>query len=86
LLLLSNVCLSDVNKAYLNVHNKLRANHNAVALQNNAQINEIAQNYANYLATNNIFEHSITPGLGENLAWSFSSIAPNLNNCSGLSF
>ena len=82
--LLSPICLSSLNIAYLNVHNKLRANHNAVALQYNAQITETAQKHANYLATKNLFKHTGISALGENIAMSYSSIAPNLNNCSGL--
>ena len=80
---LSNTCLSSINTAYLNAHNKFRANHNAAALKYNSQITDTAQKYANYLATNNIFEHSGTSGLGENLAYTSSSKAPNLNDCSG---
>ena len=82
---LSSACLSSINTAYLNAHNKIRANHNAAALKYNSQITDTAQNYANYLATNNIFEHSGN-GLGENLARISSSKAPNLNDCSGLLF
>ena len=81
---LSPICLSSLNIAYLNVHNKLRANHNAVALQYSAQIAETAQKHANYLATKNLFKHTGISALGENIAMSYSSIAPNFNNCSGL--
>lgn len=33
----------------------------------------MAQNYAQYLAANNIFNHSKVPGYGENLYYSMSS-------------
>ena len=80
---LSSDCLSSVNAAFLNAHNSYRALHGANSLRFSTSITATAQNYANYLATNGLFQHSGASGLGENLAYSSSSAAPNLNNCGG---
>jgi uncharacterized protein YkwD len=46
----------------------------------NSTLNTIAQNYSEYLAANNLFVHSGTPGLGENLWAMFSSVAISFVN------
>ncbi|CAF1407867.1 unnamed protein product [Adineta steineri] len=58
----------------LDHHNYLRARHCARPLQLDNQLNTIAQNYAQYLASTNKFQHS-NNGYGENL-WMSSSSAP----------
>ncbi|CAF3764503.1 unnamed protein product [Rotaria sp. Silwood1] len=57
-------------------HNYYRQLHCTDALVLNSTINAIAQTYANYLAANNLFQHSGTSGLGENLwaIWSSGAI------------
>ena len=75
---------SNFDKAFLDAHNAYRIKHGAVALKQNATISGIAQKYANYLATKNLFEHSGAKGFGENLAYSSSSKAPNLTKCDTL--
>ncbi|CAF4602544.1 unnamed protein product, partial [Rotaria sp. Silwood1] len=57
-------------------HNYYRQLHCTDALVLNSTINAIAQTYANYLAANNLFQHSGTSGLGENLwtVWSSGAI------------
>ena len=80
---MSSQCVASINKAYLNDHNVYRAKHNTPGLQFSAEITEIAQKYANYLAINDLFIHSGVKGLGENLALQ-SGGKPDLNNCGGL--
>ncbi|UJR09501.1 hypothetical protein I4U23_013739 [Adineta vaga] len=46
----------------------------------NASLNTIAQNYAQYLAANNIFNHSQVAGIGENLYMTYSSGGINYVN------
>jgi uncharacterized protein YkwD len=64
--------LADFQQQALDEHNYLRQLHCTGLLTLNSTINNIAQTYAEYLAANNIFQHSGTPGLGENL-WAISS-------------
>ena len=66
----------------MKAHNSYRAKHSASALKTNTSVTNIAQKYANYLGQNNLFQHSKN-GLGENLAASWSSSKPNLNDCGG---
>ena len=47
----------------------------------NATLESVADKYAEYLADYNLFQHSQTAGLGENLAYIWSSRNPNLQNC-----
>ncbi|CAF1101113.1 unnamed protein product [Rotaria sordida] len=68
----SVVVLADFQQQALLQHNYFRQLHCTAAMALNSTINTIAQNYANYLATNNLFVHSGVSGLGENL-WSMSS-------------
>lgn len=65
----------------LAAHNNYRSLHSTPGLVANVTIDSIAQNYANYLAQNDLFQHSNYKGLGENLAYSWSSSAPNLGSC-----
>lgn len=60
-------------------HNHYRTLHCAPPLELDDTISLSAQNYAEYLASTNTFQHSGTPDLGENLAWAQNSagIVPN---------
>ena len=78
--------MADFRAASLKAHNNYRAAHSTAALKQNASIDATALNYANYLGQNDLFEHSEAEGLGENLAASWSSDTPDLNNCGGLLF
>jgi uncharacterized protein YkwD len=69
---LSALVLADFQQQALLQHNYLRQLHCAGSIALNSSLNTIAQNYANYLAANNLFRRSETTGLGENL-WSMSS-------------
>jgi len=46
----------------------------------NASLNDIAQNYSEYLAANNLFQHSGVAGLGENLWMESSSVVISFVN------
>ena len=61
-------------------HNVRRQQHCVPPLTLNSSLNTIAQNYANFLAVNGLFNHSATAGLGENL-WSLwtSGVLGNIN-------
>ena len=73
---LSNaIVLADFRRQALNEHNALRRLHCTGAIALNSSLNSRAQNYANYLARNKLFQHSGASGLGENL-WSSWSSAP----------
>ena len=62
----------EYQNATLRRHNSLRAQHCAPPLQLDAQLNTIAQDYADYLARTNRFQHS-NNGYGENLYMASSS-------------
>jgi len=70
----STIVLTDFQQQALVEHNLKRQLHCTGAMVLNSTINTIAQNYSEYLAANNLFQHSGTPGLGENL-WALSSSA-----------
>lgn len=58
--------LSSMEKQYLDAHNQYRARHrNTGALKWSDRIKQTAQRVANTCK----FEHSGTPGVGENIAW-----------------
>ena len=75
----SSECLNSFRIAALKKHNQLRALHRAPALTLNSTISTFSQNYAVYLAQNNLFAHSKSI-YGENLAKAAFSIRPL--NCS----
>ena len=79
-----NYCLISFRKAMLNSHNNYRAQHQVNPLQQNSSIDITAQAYANLLAAKNLFEHSGTEGLGENLAMSSAFNAPSVSDCSSI--
>ncbi|CAF3657235.1 unnamed protein product [Rotaria socialis] len=71
-------CISDTHswccgsECFYKHHNTLRAAHCSAPLQLDNNLNTIAQNYADYLAARNIFQHS-NNGYGENLYMTSSS-------------
>jgi uncharacterized protein YkwD len=78
---MGTVILSDFQQQALVQHNYYRQQlHCTTAMTLNASLNTIAQNYAQYLAANNIFNHSGTPGLGENLWMESSSVVISFVN------
>ncbi|CAF1165095.1 unnamed protein product [Rotaria sp. Silwood1] len=70
------IVLADFQQQALLQHNYYRQLHCIDAMVLNSTISKIAQTYANYLAANNLFQHSGTSGLGENLwaIWSSGAI------------
>ena len=75
--------LETVRSDMLTRHNLYRAQHQVSDLTRVAAIESIAQSYSEYLAANNMFQHSsntyLGNSLGENLYWGygFSSIGTN---------
>ncbi|CAF2142846.1 unnamed protein product, partial [Rotaria magnacalcarata] len=79
--MIGSIVLSSFQQQALDQHNYYRQQvHCTGPMILNASLNAIAENYAQYLAVNNIFNHSLTPGLGENLYYSYSSIGINSMN------
>ena len=74
------IILADFQQQALDQHNYYRQLHCTGLMTLNTSLNTIAQNYAQYLAANNIFNHSATPGLGENLYTSSSSVVITFMN------
>ena len=66
-------CQRAYQKSCVKAHNVYRRKHHAPPLTENSHLNQVAQDYAYYLAENNIFEHSDMDEFGENLAYSWSS-------------
>jgi uncharacterized protein YkwD len=66
----------DFAQDSLQAHNKYRTKHHAPPLKLNSELNRIAQQYANYLAQNDCFEHSDNTYKGE-------SLGENLYMCYG---
>ena len=54
-------------------HNELRAKHGVPDLILDEEITSVAQSYANYLAANDLFQHSLNKRYGENLYYACSS-------------
>jgi uncharacterized protein YkwD len=64
---LNAIVLATFQQEALAEHNLKRQIHCTGPMTLNSTLNTIAQNYSEYLAENNLFVHSYTPGLGENL-------------------
>jgi len=77
-------CQQLFQKETLAAHNKYRVIHHVNPLTSNLMLQKTALNYANYLASNDIFQHSGTQGMGENLAYVWSSRVNTLKDCSGV--
>lgn len=69
---LENSCWTGFLNGMLSAHNSYRSLHNTSRLTLSHSITATAQDYAEYLAANRVFNHSGASGLGENLAKSFS--------------
>ena len=66
----------EINNEALAVHNQLRARHHAPPLKLNKELCQIAKKYAQYLADNELFEHSKGKYHGDNMG-------ENLYMCGG---
>lgn len=79
---ITSECAQTFTSRMLYSHNRLRALHGSPDLVNDQRIINIAQNYAQHLASTNSFTHSRGSGFGENLAMVSSS--RNLGTCEEL--
>ena len=80
----ANQCQIDFRAACISEHNKYRTMHHAPALKGSSSLHASSQSYAQTLAATNSFKHSGKSGVGENLAYSWSSSVKSLSNCAGL--
>ena len=73
----SAIVLATFQQQALIEHNLRRQLHCTGPMVLNSTLNAIAQNYSEYLAANNLFQHSGRAGLGENLwsMWTSGSIS-----------
>ncbi len=58
---------SEFTKRVIDAHNEYRAKHGVSPLSEDPEITKIAQNYANYLAANDLFQHSGNDFKGDSL-------------------
>ncbi len=77
-------CQKLFQRDILVAHNKYRVIHHVNPLKSNPMVQQTAQNYANKMASTDIFKHSGTKGMGENLAYMWSSNVDTLKDCSGV--
>ena len=75
-------CQNSFRKTCLDMHNTFRAIHRVPSVTQNLTVLMVADKYAKYLADFNLFQHSQTSGLGENLAYTWSTQNQDMNNCS----
>ncbi|NEQ68309.1 MAG: secretion protein [Symploca sp. SIO2D2] len=69
----SGINQSALQSAALSKHNSYRGTHNSPNMTLSSSLNSSAQNWANHLASNGVFEHSKTNNVGENLFVSYTS-------------
>jgi hypothetical protein len=69
-------------KGSLQAHNRLRILHGVNGLIQNSRLNGLAQNQAEYLASNNLYKLSGSTEVGENMSIISSSINITMNDCS----
>lgn len=78
----SEKCLKAFHDAVLSRTNSLRSEHNSSPLTADNNLESIAQNYSNFLAVKNLFQHSNFPNIGENLYAAFGhKFANNRMSC-----
>ncbi|EDX78347.1 SCP-like extracellular protein, putative [Coleofasciculus chthonoplastes PCC 7420] len=80
----TGINLSTFRSTALSQHNTYRNTHNSPDMTLSDSLNDSAQNWADYLATNGVFEHSNSSGVGENIYVSYTTAssvdAANLAN------
>ena len=64
-----NLCQQAYQSSMLSLHNGYRSQHHAPPLVSDASLQGAAQKYAQYMADNDLFQHSGAAGLGENIAY-----------------
>jgi len=80
---LPNGCQEAFRKAALTAHNTYRAKHSAPPLKSDSSIDTTALRWSQYLAKNDVFKHSGTNGLGENLYLSYGGVLSTSSQCAG---
>jgi uncharacterized protein YkwD len=80
----TGINLSTFRSTALSQHNTYRNTHNSPDMTLSDSLNDSAQNWADYLATNGVFEHSNSSDVGENIYVSYTTAssvdAANLAN------
>ena len=76
-------CQQVYQATCLSEHNRYRAMHHAPPLKTNIELQKSALAFAQNLAATEVFKHSGKKGVGENLAYSYSSSVRQLSNCGG---
>jgi len=71
--------LDSFRQQALNKHNEYRRKHCVPVMTLDSNLNSVAQQYAQYLAKNNLFQHSGKQGMGENLYMSSTTGQLNMN-------
>ena len=66
-------CMKEFREHVLEVHNKYRSEHSAKILVQDTKLDQTAQQWADYLAEKDIFEHSEGGDYGENLYAEYTS-------------
>ena len=74
-------CQQAYQASMLSLHNGYRSQHHAPPLVSDASLQSTAQKYAQYMADNDLFQHSGAAGLGENIAYVYSSAVTQLGDC-----
>jgi uncharacterized protein YkwD len=80
---LPNGCQQAFRNAALNAHNKFRAKHSAPPMKSDSSIDTTALRWSQYLAKNDIFKHSGTNGVGENLFALYGGGLSTSSQCAG---
>jgi uncharacterized protein YkwD len=80
---LPNGCQEAFRKAALTAHNTYRAKHSAPPLKSDSSIDTNALRWSQNLAKNDIFKHSGTNGLGENLHALYGGDLSTSSQCAG---
>ncbi|XP_071821096.1 uncharacterized protein [Apostichopus japonicus] len=65
---------SEFQKEALQIHNQYRAHHHVLPLMTSKELNKQAEKWAKHLAENDLFEHSTSDDIGENVAMHYSSL------------
>ncbi|XP_033096957.1 uncharacterized protein LOC117101177 [Anneissia japonica] len=69
--------LKSFQKDALEAHNKYRSKHKAPALKESKELTKMAQEWAEHLVKNELFEHRESRDTGENIAMHYSSASTN---------
>ena len=83
---LPNGCQDAFKTAALNVHNAYRAKHGSPPLVELSSIDSMALAWSQNLAKNNIFQHSGTKGVGENLYAVYGGSLSSSSQCASNKF